>query len=112
MRIVSILMLEIGRRLKGIATLGVGFFIIMSTYSMGMERYGALTIFAGLFLWPALVLIIIFVPFGLALSPVMFELWLRETTLWDVSTLAWAATGMMLLAHGTIGLGRYLDQKI
>jgi hypothetical protein len=87
-----------GAKLNNIAEYLVLAFLIYSTYFTG---YKDLAIFQGIIMLVtigAIYLYIGVIPFGLILTPILFEwLWL-DIPFWNFSSLAWAVTGIAVIA--------------
>jgi hypothetical protein len=100
-----------GAKLNNIAEYLVLAFLIYSTYFTG---YKDLAIFQGIIMLVtigAMYLYIGVIPFGLILTPILFEwLWL-DIPFWNFSSLAWAVTGIAVIANIVLWIGSFLHMK-
>jgi|TARA_B110000211_G_C13893794_1_gene470785 hypothetical protein len=100
-----------GAKLNNIAEYLVLAFLIYSAYFTGYKDF---TIFQGIIMLVtigAIYLYIGVIPFGLILTPVLFEwLWL-DIPFWNFSSLAWAVTGIVVTANIVLWIGSFLHMK-
>ena len=83
----------------------------LSTYFTG---YKDLAIFQGIIMLVTIGAIYLYhgvIPFGLILTPILFEwLWL-DIPFWNFSSLAWAVTGIVVTANIVLWIGSFLHMK-
>tara|TARA_B110000902_G_C13788588_1_gene391160 strand:- start:79 stop:456 length:378 start_codon:yes stop_codon:yes gene_type:complete len=100
-----------GAKLNNIAEYLVLAFLIYSTYFTG---YKDLAIFQGIIMLVTIGAIYLYhgvIPFGLILTPILFEwLWL-DILFWNFSSLAWAVTGIAVIANIVLWIGSFLHMK-
>jgi len=100
-----------GAKLKSVSGLLVFGFLIYSLYFTGQHE---LTIFTGVLAFVILSIfsgLILMIPFGAALTPILFEWWWHDISFWDFTTVAWVVTAISLVPNVLFVAGIRLAQR-